>query len=51
MVSFGIRKYAFQCSWKEDKSRAYVRRIENILPFAGAVAMAWSGTYFWIAGN
>lgn len=48
MTSYAVKKYAYQCSWKEETSKAYVRRIENVLPFAGMVGMAWSGTYFWL---
>ena len=46
-VTYGIKKYVYQCHWKEDKSRKYVRRVENLVPFAGMLGMTWSGCYFW----
>jgi hypothetical protein len=31
----------------DEVCKTFVRRTENVLPFAGMVASAWCGTYFW----
>ena len=46
-VEYACKKYAYQCSWKEKKGQAFVRRIENIVPFAGLCGIAGSAGIFW----
>jgi hypothetical protein len=46
-AAFAAKKYAYQSSWLDETSKKFVDRMENIMPFAGMVAMSWMGTYFW----
>jgi len=45
-TEFACKKYVYQCTWKERKAQAFVRRIDNIPPVAGALGLVCSGLYY-----
>lgn len=45
-TEFACKKYVYQCTWKERKAQAFVRRIDNIPPIAGGLGLAFSGLYY-----
>jgi hypothetical protein len=49
IMQYAIKQYVYTCSFKDETSKTFIRRTENLSNFIGMVAMSMSGCYFWFA--
>ena len=48
---YGVKKYTYQCTWKEYKSQVFIRRIDNVPAFAGVAGFGLGALYYWNIGG
>jgi hypothetical protein len=41
------KKYAYLCTWKQNKAYEHSRKIENLIVLAGLTGLSATGAYLW----